>query len=82
MQVPTNLGADYTTAFQQIFPRLAALNGATLIPFLLADVGGVAELNQPDGIHPTAAGHAVIADNVWPVLQPVLTARAGTTRTP
>ena len=72
MQVPPNLGADYTEAFAALFERLAEANDAHLIPFLLADVGGVAELNLADGIHPNAAGHRRVADNVWAVLAPIL----------
>jgi acyl-CoA thioesterase-1 len=48
-----------------------------LIPFLLAGVGGVPELNQPDQIHPTAKGHALVASNVWLTLEPVLKTVAG-----
>ncbi len=72
MQIPSNLGPDYTRAFRRIFPELAEKNRLTLIPFLLEGVGGRPELNQADGIHPTAAGHAIVADNVWKVLRPLL----------
>jgi acyl-CoA thioesterase-1 len=72
MRAPTNLGKDYTTRFREVFPELASANQAALIPFLLAGVGGVPELNLPDGIHPTPAGHKIVADNVWNVLEPVL----------
>ncbi len=72
MQVPPNLGADYTVAFAALFERLAEANEAHLIPFLLADVGGVRELNLADGIHPNADGHRRVADNVWAVLAPIL----------
>ena len=72
MQVPSNLGKSYTKDFQDLFPELAKKNDAVLIPFLLENVGGVPELNQPDGIHPTAAGHKFLAENVWEVLQPLL----------
>jgi len=50
--------------------------GAVLVPFLLDGVGGHAELNQADQIHPTAAGHKVVAGNVWRVLEPILTKSA------
>ena len=43
----------------------------------LEGVGGVPELNLPDQIHPTAQGHAIIASNLWLVLEPVLKRRAG-----
>lgn len=72
MQIPPNLGADYGTAFRNIFPKLAAANHAVLIPFLLQNVGGIPQLNQADGIHPTAAGHKIVAQNVWQVLAPLL----------
>ena len=72
MQVPSNLGRDYTSRFRTIFPELAAANGAVLIPFLLEGVGGVPALNLPDGIHPTPAGHKIVAENVWKVLEPML----------
>ena len=72
MQVPPNRGRDYTSRFRTIFPELAAANGAVLIPFLLEGVGSVPELNLPDGIHPTPAGHKIVAENVWKVLEPVL----------
>jgi acyl-CoA thioesterase-1 len=72
MEAPPNLGGRYTREFRDLFVDLARDNGAALIPFLLGGVGGVAELNQSDGIHPTAAGARVVADNVWRVLEPVL----------
>ncbi len=75
MQIPTNLGPSYTAAFRHIYPDLAREKGLTLIPFLLEGVGGIPELNQADGIHPTAAGHALIADNVWRVLRPIIELR-------
>jgi acyl-CoA thioesterase I len=72
MQMPPNMGEEYETAFRAIFPELAARNHAALVPFLLEGVGGKPELNQEDHIHPTAAGHAIVAENVWRILKPVL----------
>jgi acyl-CoA thioesterase-1 len=72
MQMPPNLGGDYANSFQRAFGEVAEANNATLIPFLLEGVGGMRELNQPDSIHPTAAGHRVIADLVWRTLEPIL----------
>lgn len=72
MQMPENMGKDYTVRFREVFPRVARENNATLIPFLLDGVGGKADLNQPDRIHPTAEGHRIIAATIWKVLQPVL----------
>ncbi|WP_372634692.1 arylesterase [Fodinibius sp.] len=72
MQVPPNLGSDYTDAFRQVYPELAEQHDVELIPFLLEGVGGNDELNQSDGIHPTAEGHEVVAQNIWEVLEPIL----------
>ncbi len=72
MQMPTSMGDGYTREFAAIFPALAEANQATLIPFLLDGVGGVPALNQPDGVHPTAAGHAIVAETVWKTLGPLL----------
>jgi acyl-CoA thioesterase-1 len=72
MQVPPNMGADYVTGFKNIFPQLAKKNKMTLVPFLLQGVGGVRSLNQADGIHPTAKGAKILANNVWDALKGVL----------
>lgn len=72
MQIPPNMGQEYTTEFKNIFPSLAKKNDLVLVPFLLENVGGIAALNQPDGIHPTKAGHQILAKNVWSVLKPIL----------
>lgn len=72
MQIPPNMGEAYTSRFKVIYPELAQEKQTALIPFLLKDVGGIAELNLPDGIHPTAEGHQIVAENVWEVLAPLL----------
>lgn len=72
MQLPPNMGHDYTTEFKFIFPELAKKNNLFLIPFLLKDVGGIPELNQADGIHPTVEGQKILANNVWTVLEPII----------
>jgi len=72
MQVPPNLGPDYTSQFQEMYPEIAEEKSVTLIPFLLEEVGGNPELNQADGIHPTAKGHKIIAETVWETLKPIL----------
>ena len=72
MQVPPNLGQEYTERFRSIFPELAKRNNAELIPFLLEGVAGSIDLNLGDGIHPTAEGHEIMAENVWKVLKPLL----------
>lgn len=72
MQVPPNLGEQYTTRFREIFPKLARQNNAALIPFILEGVAGEPSLNLPDGIHPTPEGHRILAQNVWMVLEKLL----------
>ncbi len=72
MMVPPNLGPDYTRRFQALYQELAEDNSLSLIPFLLEGVAGRPELNLPDGIHPTAQGHQIIAETVWKTLEPVL----------
>ena len=75
MQMPPNYGPDYTAAFRAIYPRVAAETDTPLVPFVLEGVGGVADLNQADGIHPTVAGHKLVAANVLPKLRELVKAR-------
>jgi acyl-CoA thioesterase-1 len=72
MRVPTNYGPDYAEGFAALYRRLAKSRGVELVPFLLDGVGGHPQLNQPDGIHPTARGQEIVADNVLPHLKRVL----------
>lgn len=72
MEALPNYGPEYARRFRAIYPELARQSGATLVPFLLAGVAGEARLNQPDGIHPTAEGHARMAESVWKALRPIL----------
>jgi acyl-CoA thioesterase-1 len=72
MQVPPSMGATYVNDFKRIFPALAQKNNIPLVPFLLNGVGGNPKLNQADGIHPTALGAKIVANNVWGVLKTVL----------
>ncbi len=72
MEAPPNYGAEYAAAFRQAYREVALRYKVLFIPFLLAKVAGVSSLNQADGIHPNVAGAAIVADNVWAVLKPVL----------
>lgn len=72
MQIPPNMGPEYTSGFRDIFPELAEKENLALIPFLLEGVAGIPELNQGDGIHPTQKGQQLVAENVWEVLAEVL----------
>ena len=72
MRAPPNLGERYAASFRAVFPEVAREADVTLIPFLLEGVGGIRELNQADGIHPSVEGHEIIAETVWASLEPVL----------
>lgn len=69
MELPPNYGVEYTGAFRKVYANLAKRHQALLLPFLLEGVGGVAALNQADGIHPNAEGHRHIARLVYPLLK-------------
>jgi acyl-CoA thioesterase-1 len=72
MQVPPNLGQDYTREFESMYPELAEKNDLPLIPMVMNKVGGNDELMQGDGIHPTPKGHQVIAETIWQQVKPLL----------
>lgn len=72
MKLPPNYGLRYTTAFAEVFPKVASDTGAALVPFLLEGAAGVPSMVQSDGIHPTAEAQPRLLDNVWPMLKPLL----------
>lgn len=72
MRMPMNMGEKYRDEFERVFAEVADADRVVLIPHILEGVGGVTALNQPDGIHPTAEGQLVIANNVWDYLEPIL----------
>lgn len=78
MEAPPNFGRDYVAAFRRVYPALAEHYRVAFVPFLLQGVAGDPALNQPDGIHPTAAGARIVADNVWTVLKPLVERAART----
>jgi acyl-CoA thioesterase I len=74
MESPTNMGPDYQRRFHDVFPAVAQEYHVAFLPFLLTGVAGRPDLNQGDGIHPTAEGARIVADNVWRVLEPMVQA--------
>jgi acyl-CoA thioesterase I len=72
MEAPPNYGEQYASQFRRVFQDLARENKIPLVPFLLEGVAGVVELNQADGIHPTRAGAARIADHLWPAVEKMI----------
>ena len=75
MTLPRNYGPEYIASFDGIFQELAKQYKVTLIPFILEGVGGNPALTQPDGIHPTAEGAQIVAENVMKYLKPLLQVR-------
>ncbi len=71
MQLPDASADDYVFTFGKMFGELAAKNNAALVPYLLEGVAGDPSLNLPDGLHPNAAGHRILTENVWRVLEPI-----------
>lgn len=71
MQIPPNMGREYTESFRKIFPEIAREENVKLIPFLLEGVAGDPDLNLPDGIHPTEEGHLIVFETVWTNLKEV-----------
>jgi len=77
MVAPPNMGAEYGRAFNGIYPDLAAQTGAILYPFFLTGVAADPKLNQRDGLHPTAAGVAVIVDRILPQVEELIARAKG-----
>jgi acyl-CoA thioesterase-1 len=71
MQLPEYAQDDYVSGFGRMYVDLAEKNHGALVPYLLDGVSGDPSLNLRDGLHPNAAGHKVLARNVWRVLEPV-----------
>jgi acyl-CoA thioesterase-1 len=72
MRAAPNLGREYAERFDAVYPDLAQRYDAAFMPFLLEDVAARRNLNQADGLHPTAEGHLLIAERMWKILRPVL----------
>lgn len=72
MQIPPNMGQEYTSDFQKLYPQIAQEEDVELIPFLLEGVAGDPDLNLPDGIHPTEEGHQIVFENIWPFIETML----------
>lgn len=79
MQMPPNYGPEYTAQFSAMYPKIASDLNVPLLPFMLAGVGGNRDLNQADGIHPTARGQEIVAKNVLPYLTRLLDERGAKT---
>ena len=72
MLAPRNMGAEYVRSFDAIFPALASIHDVVLYPFFLEGVAGDAKLNQPDGLHPTAAGIDIIVARILPKVEELI----------
>jgi acyl-CoA thioesterase-1 len=76
MLAPRNLDDTYTRAFDRIYPELAKEYGVALHPFFLAGVATEPSLNQPDGMHPNAAGVAKMVEAMLPQVEELVAAAA------
>jgi acyl-CoA thioesterase-1 len=72
MQIPPNMGPEYTSEFRELYPNVAEEENVVLIPFLLEGVAGNPDLNLPDGIHPTEEGHLIVFETIWEYLEDLL----------
>jgi acyl-CoA thioesterase-1 len=72
MQLPNFIPGSRIADFRNIFIRLANNNQLAFVPFFLEGVAGKRDLNLRDGLHPSAEGYRIIADNVWPVIEKLL----------
>jgi acyl-CoA thioesterase I len=71
MQLPERADESYLERYGKMYVDLARKNNAALVPFLLEGVFGNPALNLFDRIHPNPAGHKILVENVWRVLEPV-----------
>jgi len=72
MDIPTNYGPDFATAFAKMYVRIANEEGATLVPGFVREVGMDPSLMQPDSLHPNARGHRRLAEILVPYLEEML----------
>ncbi len=72
MKAAPNLGVDFGRAFERIYPELAAKYGAVYYPFFLDGAAADRTLTQQDGLHPNAAGVAVIVRRILPIVQELI----------
>lgn len=75
MMMVTNLGPDYVSSFNEVYPRMAEHHQVIFMPFFLEGVAAESSMNQPDGIHPNSAGYRVIASNLLPYVEEAIKAR-------
>jgi len=72
METPPTKGWQYSIDFHRLFPELAGRYGVPLMPFLLFGVAGDPDYNLGDRVHPNAAGMRIMAETIWPYLEPLL----------
>lgn len=72
MRAPPNMGEEYVQVFNRIYPFLAEYHKLPLYPFFLEGVAAKPELNQGDGIHPTARGISIIVERITPFVEELI----------
>ena len=78
IRIPTNYGARYTQAFENVYRELASERDLPWIEFFMEGVALDENLMQDDGIHPNEKAQPVLLDNAWPVIRQALKAEAST----
>lgn len=73
MHAPRNLGDEYVSSFDAIYPQLARQHDVPLYPFFLEGVALDPALNQNDGLHPNAEGVREIVRRILPHIVPEIT---------
>lgn len=77
-RIPPNYGPDYAEALRRMYVELAEQHDTALLPFLLEPIATEREAFLPDYLHPTAAAQPRVLEHVWPMLEPLLDAKAAT----
>src|SRR6185503_9395660 len=72
MRAAPNMGTNYVRDFDAIYPALASTHGVVFYPFFLEGVAADRSLNQPDGLHPNAAGVDVIVERILPKVEELI----------
>ncbi|WP_409267437.1 arylesterase [Massilia sp. BHUDP2] len=72
MRMPPNYGRAYTESFFNMFKKISSDTKSPLVPFMLDGVADKPSLFQQDRMHPTAAAHPIILNNIWPQFAPLV----------
>jgi acyl-CoA thioesterase-1 len=77
MRAAPNLGADYQSAFDAIYPKLAGKYDVPLYPFFLDGVAGESGFQLEDGLHPNPKGVDRMVERILPTVEKAIAAVEG-----